>query len=143
MLRRLLVAAAAVAVLGGCGDDGESTSSRSTVSTASPVAPSPTTTVGPGDTTVGPGSEILRLDAPSEIDCTAASVDVVVAYSTRNLAAVGFAVDGIAVTGPAAPMSGTYTLALPCDGRVHTIMLIGSGPGGPVFGSEAVATRPA
>jgi hypothetical protein len=145
VVRRLLVAAVGtlLAVLAGCGDDESAsppTTDRHAVVGVTP--PSPTTTRAGGDTSVGAAAEILRIEAPSEIDCTGATVDVEISYATRNLDAVAFAVDGASVTGPPAPASGVHTVPVPCDGRVHTVMLIGTGPDGPVFATEAIVTRP-
>lgn len=129
-----------IAFCAGCGDDREGSSgdgARPSVAITSPHG-----TVATGDTALGPGPEVVQFDAPTEVACTSDDAVVAMAYTTREVTAIGFAVDGASVSGPPAPTSGTYEISLPCDGNVHTIMLVGSGAGAPVFATKAVATRP-
>ena len=97
-----------------------------------------------GDTGTRPGTEslVLRFDAPADVSCTGATADVTITYATADLTAVAIVVDGQPAAGTTAPpTSGEYSIALPCDGNVHTIQLVGSGPSGPAFASKAVVTR--
>jgi len=137
LLVPLLVCIAASA---GCSEDGEQASRGS--ARPSVTSTSPHGTVATGDTALGPGPEVVQFEAPTEVACTSDGAVVEVSYTTRDVTAIGFAVDGASVSGPAAQTSGTYEIPLPCDGRVHTIMLVGSGAGAPVFATKAVATRP-
>lgn len=86
-------------------------------------------------------SHVLRFDAPASVACTG-SATVGVTYETVDLTTVAFVVDD-ATSGVQVPTSGTNELSVPCDGGVHTIMLIGTGPAGPAFASRAVTTQPA
>jgi hypothetical protein len=125
-----------VSVAAACGDDSDSSRSQTFV-----TAPSTHGTITSGDTTLGSSAEVIRFDAPTEVSCTSTAT-VTVSYVTRGVDAIGFVVDGAAASGPPAATSGTYDVSLPCDGRVHTILLAGSGAGAPVFATKAVATRP-
>jgi hypothetical protein len=132
----LVALVAALPLVAACGDESEPSASR-------PLATAPQThgTVGTGDTVLESSAEVVRFDAPAEVPCTSTAT-VAVSYATRGVDAIGFVVDGAAVSGPPAPTSGTYEVSIPCDGRVHTILLAGSGSGDPVFATKAVATRP-
>jgi hypothetical protein len=142
----ILLSVVLATLVAGCGDDGEDSSrdvTRPSVTSTSPHSPvDPRDSGDTGDTALGPGPEVVQFEAPTEIACPSDRAMVEVSYTTRDVTAIGFAVDGASVSGPAAPISGTYDISLPCDGRVHTIMLVGSGAGAPVFATKAVATRP-
>ena len=81
----------------------------------------------------------------AEVHCMPACVsgaNVTFTYATVDLTAVAFVVDGQSAAGATPPpTSGEYSVAVPCDGNVHTIQLVGSGPSGPAFASKAVVTR--
>lgn len=158
MLRRVapLVVAAMVSLLG-C--SGEASTSSSTSSSAPPSASGSThpSTAAPAPEGTAGAAGILAFDAPSEVPCTAGSTALVsVTYRTTGLAGVALVVDGAAqastdTTDPP-PTSATdgmlgvqasAVVELPCDGNVHTVMLIGSGADGPAFASKAVVTRAA
>lgn len=144
MLRAILVpAAVSVGALGLAGCSGDSSSPTATETDSSDVLPHPTTAPQTGDTVLAPGAEVLRFDLPGDISCVPDTALVEVSYATSDLDAVGFVVDGQPVqTGAAPPTSGTFGVPVPCDGKVHTLMLIGSGAGGPAFATKAVVTRP-
>jgi hypothetical protein len=72
-------------------------------------------------------------------------------WVTKNLTGVGLVVDGQPNTDVASMPSttegdfeqrGGVVVELPCDGNVHTIMLIGTGTAGSAFATKAVATIP-
>jgi hypothetical protein len=125
--------------------DNETTATRSDPS--SPTLTSPHASVpapAPGDTALAPGAEVLRFETAADIPCVPPTASVEVTYETRGLDAVGFVVDGAtAPTADAPPAGATVAVSVPCDGKVHTVMLVGSGADGPAFASKAVATRPA
>jgi hypothetical protein len=113
------------------------------------VAPAPSSSVtttsnaSSGDTAPPSNSHVVRFDAPAEVACQAGTATVRITYETIDLAAVTFIVDGQPVAGGrAAPTSGDYSVEVACDGNVHTVMLVGTGPSGPAFATRAVATRP-
>lgn len=155
--RRSLVPALVVAaalVSGGCGGDDATTDGGESSEQATPgIGPhgpvvgtgSTGTTAAPpaSDTLAAGSSSVIRFEAPAEVSCTGTTADVQVVYVTTGLDAVGFAIDGTGVQSTPPSTSGQHTLSIPCDDRVHTIVLVGSGPSGPAFATRAVAARPA
>ncbi len=133
--------------IGLVGLNGCSGSSSNTVSDPAAAAhPGAGSTTAPltNDTATrpGPDSRVVRFDAPGDVSCTGDTANITVTYTTVDLTAVAFVVDNGPVAGaPAPPTSGEYSIALPCDGNVHSIQLVGSGPSGPAFASKAVVTR--
>jgi hypothetical protein len=124
------------------GGDTPPNSASTQTSVLAPHASGPTP--APGDTALLTGSQVLQFDVPNDISCVPDVALVEVSYATRDLDAVGFVVDGVSVATPdARPDGTTVIIPVPCDGTVHTIMLVGSGAGGPAFASKAVVTRPA
>ena len=134
--------ALAIVALAGC-SGGDSTTVNDPVI---PTHPESVSTTAPpyGSHRDGPGSDgrVLRFDAPADVSCTGATTNVTFTYATVDLTAVAFVVDGQSAAGATPPpTSGEYSVAVPCDGNVHTIQLVGSGPSGPAFASKAVVTR--
>jgi len=144
----------AAAVIAGCGGDAADTAGEgrdtsnpvdSTAPTSTSHPPTETTTADPA---ASGASGVVAFEVPSQVTCTAGTTAVVaVSYRTKGLQAVGLVVDGqtqpageTAPSGDGAEVAGTATVTLPCDGNVHTIMLIGSGTDGPAFASKAVVT---
>jgi hypothetical protein len=142
--RALALIVVACTAAAGCGGEREATGppathTGTTGSTGSTVPP-PTGSTPDGTAPVE--SEVLRFDAPAEVACTTGDTSVRVTYVTRDVTTVAFAVDGQSVTGAAAPLSGEYDVAVPCDGRVHTILLVAVGPPGQAVATRAVRAQP-
>jgi hypothetical protein len=143
----IAVAPAVVLAVAGCSSGYRSSSATSSSvpavtqpSTDSPLSTDGSTS-GAGDSMHTDSSHVSRFDAPASVACTGTAT-VTVTYETVDLTTVAFVVDD-ATSGVQAPLSGTNELSLPCDGAVHTIMLIGTGPAGPAFASRVVTTQPA
>jgi hypothetical protein len=137
----IAVAPAVVLAVAGCSSGYRSSSATSS---SVPAVTQPSTdgsTSGAGDSMHTDSSHVSRFDAPASVACTGTAT-VTVTYETVDLTTVAFVVDD-ATSGVQAPLSGTNELSLPCDGAVHTIMLIGTGPAGPAFASRVVTTQPA
>jgi hypothetical protein len=128
--------------LGGC--SGSNSSTANDPVTSAHLGAGSTTAPLTNETATRPGADslVVRFDAPGDVSCTGDTTTITVTYATVDLTAVGFVVDNHPVVGATAPpTSGDYSIALPCDGNVHTLQLVGSGPSGPAFASKAVATR--
>lgn len=149
-LRVLLAIAGAVVmcVPAACADDeGEPRATRPSAEptdTTSAMAPHATAAL-PTDPVDASEPAILRIEAPAQVECTGPDARVEVSFATQDVVAVAFVVDGRPVEGPPPPTTGVHEVAVPCDGRAHTVMLVGSGAtgGAPVFATEAVVTSPA
>jgi hypothetical protein len=130
---------ACVLAVGCSGDDDAPTPTgfHPTISTAA----RPTTVPAPDDT-ASTDPEVIRFDAPAEIRCAASPASVRVSYTTRDVTTVAFAVDGASVGGAPPPTSGEHDIELPCDGRIHTILLVAVGPSGQAVATRAVRTEP-
>jgi hypothetical protein len=140
-LRRALVLGTltcSLAAACGGGDDGERPEPDATASTVHRTTPASSTPDG----TAATDSEVVRFDAPAEITCTTPEGSVRVSYVTRDVTTVAFAVDGASAGGAVPPISGEHDVSVPCDGRVHTILLVAVGPSGQAVATRAVATRP-
>lgn len=151
----MVATSVAVAVLAGCGGDAADTVGDGPESTelSAPADPSmqsstshPPTETTTADPAASGAGGVVAFEVPSQVTCTAGSTAAVtVSYRTKGLQAVGLVVDGqtqpagdTAPSGDGAEVAGSATVTLPCDGNVHTIMLIGSGADGPAFASKAV-----
>lgn len=137
-------ATVAVALLAGCGSGGTSGNDSATlpsVTTRTPgsSAPAPGATSTATPTSVG-GTQplIARFDLPATVTCTAGTTTVTASYTTVNVETVAFAVDGRQAG--TAPPSGTFDVPIPCDGTIHTVLLVAVGPSGQVVATKAVGT---
>jgi hypothetical protein len=132
----MLVALCAFA-LAGCSSSGSSTTSTSSTTLAPlPDATNPAVSSPVGTATAG-GAQILRFDLQPRVECEpGARLAVPVTYETTGATTVSFVVDGEQVSGRPDP-SGTYAIALECDGAAHTVVLTAIDPAG----EAAVASR--
>jgi hypothetical protein len=135
----LLIVAGMLAM--GCGGDDASPEPSGFHTSTSPSSRPTTTTPAPDDTAaIEP--EVLRFEAPAEVRCASSEASVRVTYTTRDVTTVAFAVDGASAGGTPAPSSGEHDVAVPCNGRVHTILLVAVGPSGQAVATRAVRTQP-
>ncbi len=110
--------------------------------TTSAVATSTTTTT----TTAVPVSNapvITAFQIIYDVDCSGAEASVPVSWATRNVQTVEFQVDHQPVgAGAGYPVNGIGNVAVPCDGRAHTVTLTATGSGASASLSRSVNTSP-
>jgi len=96
---------------------------------------SPPVADGPSDAS----PEVVTFDLPARVSCTGTEAVVTATYTTVDATQVAFLVDQQPVRGgPNPPVSGTTALTLPCDGNVHTVLLVAVGPAGQALATRAV-----
>jgi hypothetical protein len=84
---------------------------------------------------------IRRFDILDDITCSGTTVDAPAAWLTQNAQAVNFSVDGQPLPAAAGfPVSGVGNVAVPCDGRSHTVTLTATGSGASASLSRSVNT---
>jgi hypothetical protein len=84
---------------------------------------------------------IRRFDILDDITCSGTAVDAPAAWLTQNAQAVNFSVDGQPLPAAAGfPVSGVGNVAVPCDGRSHTVTLTATGSGASASLSRSVNT---
>ena len=116
-LLRVLAGLAALVALAGCGQ-------------APPPAPAAPATPSPTAVPIAPvaarGPVITAFTLIDEVDCAGALATVPVAWATNDTRQVEFQVDRSPL-GPARPASGIGSVAVPCDGREHAVVLVAIG----------------
>src|SRR5690348_14915094 len=84
---------------------------------------------------------IRRFDILDDVTCSGSTVDAPAAWLTQNAQAVNFSVDGQPLPAAAGfPVSGVGNVAVPCDGRSHTVTLTATGSGASASLSRSVNT---
>jgi hypothetical protein len=84
---------------------------------------------------------VRQFDILDDITCSTSTVDAPAAWLTQNAQAVNFSVDGQPLPAAAGfPVSGVGNIAVPCDGRSHTVTLTATGAGASASLSRAVNT---
>jgi hypothetical protein len=85
---------------------------------------------------------IRRFDILDDVTCSGSTVDAPAAWLTSNAQAVNFSVDGQPLPAAAGfPVSGVGNVAVPCDGRSHTVTLTATGSGASASLSRSVNTN--
>ena len=143
---RLPVALAATALaltsLVGCtGDDAPTAATPEAA--PSVTGPHDRSDVTTNPAAVGSGPGIDRFDAPASVPCTAgATASVDVTWAAPAATVVRFSVDGDGLAGDH-PTTGSASLAVPCDGVVHVVLVAAVvADGATSVDSAAVLTEP-
>ena len=132
-------------VLGGCAGDDDAVPPGS-VPDAAPSITGPhdrsDVTTNPAAADTGPGIE--RFDAPASVSCASGTTaDVAVTWEAPAATVVRFSIDGEGLAQDHAT-TGSTSLAVPCDGVVHVVLLAAVGADGATsVDSAAVLTEPA
>jgi hypothetical protein len=111
-----------------------------TTTVASTSTAAPTTTGAPTTTTpvTTPAPAIISFTGPDTVTCTAPT-DIEVAWDTTNATGVTISRDGteIASGGP----SGSQSVEFPCDGAVHTYVLVAANADGATAQQQLTITQ--
>jgi hypothetical protein len=152
--RSSIAAVLALAVLFGTSCSGKSGDSVADPATTAPPIDEPvpeppsSTTSETGDPRPAGGDgagepRVVDFGAPTEVGCNGPDAAVLVRYETEGATIVGFIVDNrSARTDDPPPLSGEFSITVPCDGNAHTIVLAAASPAGPSLATRVVKTIP-
>jgi hypothetical protein len=125
----------------------ESASTAPPIDQAVPETSSSTTAEAEGPRP--PGSDgvgeprVIDFGAPTEVGCTGTDAAVPLRYETEGATIVAFIVDNrSARTDDPPPLSGEFSITVPCDGNAHTVVLAAASPAGPSLATRVVKTIP-
>ena len=98
--------------------------------------------VNTSNSTPPPTAPVVRqFDILDDITCSTSTVEAPAVWLTQNAQAVNFSVDGQPLPAAAGfAVSGVGNIAVPCDGRSHTVTLTATGAGASASLSRAVNT---
>jgi hypothetical protein len=136
-------------LLTGCGEDRTEPdrADEPAATTLLPDHPSTSATTPPtmpAQAGVQDGPRVVGLDVDAEVPCSGAEASVALSYRTEDATAVAFVVDQQPIDrADPPPLSGDETVAVPCDGNVHTLVVVAASPEGQTLATRAVRTVPA
>jgi hypothetical protein len=137
MRLRLVAAMAGLAGLTGLVACAPSTPATPTATTSAVATTTTTTTTTP----ISNAPVITAFQIIDDVDCSGAQASVPVSWATRNVQTVEFQVDHQPVSaGAGYPVNGIGNVPVPCDGKSHTVVLVGFGSGVQVSVARQVNT---